>query len=271
MQTNKELSKIVKKKLKEQKIVRMKKNEAITKREKLQFNKNSLQAKHDVSQDSYEQHKKIIDDTEERLEKMRRERQTYGKEIKSKEEKKFEKEEIINDTQNKKKKLQNQVRGYQIEAAKLNKIVNLLEKEQEKYGIDASQAHARYYQTVEEVKIKNNIIHEFQKKNQELQAKLKHQQNLYEAVRSDRNLYSKNLLESQEEIGELTKKYTRMTHCVDQLKEEIKLKDTSLVREDVKFHQIVKDVEKTKLEQNRYQDLIAAKETVIKSQVCLEL
>ena len=105
MQTNKELSKIVKKKLKEQKIVRMKKNEAITKREKLQFNKNSLQAKHDVSQDSYEQQKKIIDDTEERLEKMRRERQTYGKEIKSKEEKKFEKEEIINDTQNKKKKL----------------------------------------------------------------------------------------------------------------------------------------------------------------------
>jgi hypothetical protein len=29
---------------------------------------------------------------------MRRERQTYGKEIKSKEEKKFEKEEVINDT-----------------------------------------------------------------------------------------------------------------------------------------------------------------------------
>lgn len=60
---------------------------------------------------------------------MRRERQGYSKEIKSKEEKKFEKEEEINDALNKKKKLQNQVRGYQIEAAKLNKIVNLLEKE----------------------------------------------------------------------------------------------------------------------------------------------
>jgi len=31
-----------------------------------------------------------------------------------------------------------------------------LEKEQEKYGIDASQAHAKYYQTLEELKIKNN-------------------------------------------------------------------------------------------------------------------
>ncbi len=151
---------------------------------------------YDVAENAHKQQKKIIDESEERLEKMRRERQAYGKEIKQKEEKKFEKEEIINDTQNKKKKLQNQVRGYQIEAAKLNKIVNLLEKEQEKYGIDASQAHARYYQTVEEVKIKNNIIQEFQKKNQELNAKLKHQQNLYEAVRNDRNLYSKQLLES---------------------------------------------------------------------------
>ena len=116
----------------------MKKNEAITKRENLMNSKNDLQGEHDIAQDAYDQQKKIIDDTEERLEKMRRERQTYGKEIKSKEEKKFEKEEVINDTQNKKKKLQNQVRGYQIEAAKLNKIVNLLEKEQEKYGIDAS-------------------------------------------------------------------------------------------------------------------------------------
>lgn len=30
-----------------------------------------------------------------------------------------------------------------------------------------------------------------------------------------------------------------MTHSVDQLREEIKLKDTALVREDVKFHSIV--------------------------------
>jgi len=48
------------------------------------------------------------------------------------------KKEEINDVLNKKKKLQNQVRGYQIEAEKLQKTINLLEKEQEKYGIDAS-------------------------------------------------------------------------------------------------------------------------------------
>ena len=89
-----------------------------------------------------------------------------------------------------------QVKGYQIEAQKLTKIITLLEKEQEKYGIEASQAHAKYYQTIEEVKIKDNMTAELQKKNADIEAKLKHQYNLYEAVRSDRNLYSKNLLES---------------------------------------------------------------------------
>ena len=96
----------------------------------------------------------------------------------------------------------------------MNKIITLLNAEQEKYGIEASFAHGKYYQTIEEVKIKNNIIAELQKKNKEVEEKLKHQHNLYEAVRSDRNLYSKTLLESQEEISELKRKYIRMTHQV---------------------------------------------------------
>lgn len=53
-------------------------------------------------------------------------------------------------------------------------MITQLQKEQEKYGIEASQAHAKYYQTIEEVKIKNNQITELQKKNGEVEAKLKH-------------------------------------------------------------------------------------------------
>jgi hypothetical protein len=49
------------------------------------------------------------------------------------------------------------------------------------------------------------------------------------------------LLESQEEIAELTKKYTRMTHQVDQLKEEIKTKDSHLIKQDFDFHKVVKE------------------------------
>lgn len=55
------------------------------------------------------------------------------------------------------------------------------------------QANGKYFFSLEEIKLKDNLISEFQKKNIETEAKLKQQQNLYEAVRSDRNLYSKNL------------------------------------------------------------------------------
>ena len=46
------------------------------------------------------------------------------------------------------------------------------------------------------------------------EAKMKQQQNLYEAVRSDRNLYSKNLIESQDEIAEMKRKFKIMTRQV---------------------------------------------------------
>jgi predicted nucleic acid-binding Zn-ribbon protein len=64
------------------------------------------------------------------------------------------------------------------------------------------------------VKLKNNLITKLQKKNIEAESRLKQQQNLYEAVRSDRNLYSKNLLEAQEEIAELKFKFKRMTQQI---------------------------------------------------------
>jgi len=41
------------------------------------------------------------------------------------------------------KKLENEVNEYQIEAQKLNKIITLYQKDQEKYGIEAMQAHAK--------------------------------------------------------------------------------------------------------------------------------
>lgn len=95
------------------------------------------------------------------------------------------------------------------------------------------------------------MIAELQKKNAEVEAKLKHQQNLYEAVRSDRNLYSKNLLESQEEITELRKKFKRMTHQVDQLKEQIKVKNADLIKHDFEFKKIYDENDKTKHEKHR--------------------
>lgn len=50
-------------------------------------------------------------------------------------------------------------------------------------------------------------------------------------VRADRNLYSKNLIESQDEIQEMKRKFKIMQHQIEQLKEEISAKDLALVKE----------------------------------------
>jgi chromosome segregation ATPase len=83
-------------------------------------------------------------------------------------------------------------------------------------------------QMVEEVKLKQNLISELKKENIEFEGKLKQQQNLYEAVRSDRNLYSKNLIEAQDEVAELKRKFKIASHQISQLKEEIDTKDLAL-------------------------------------------
>jgi len=93
-----------------------------------------------------------------------------------------------------------------------NKNINRLEKEKEKYGMTAAKANAKYFHSLEEIKLKDNLISEFQKKNLETEAKLKQQQTLYETVRHERNVYSKALTETNEEINELRRRYRIVQH-----------------------------------------------------------
>ena len=71
-----------------------------------------------------------------------------------------------------------------------------MEKERDKFSLEAAKANSNLMQMIEEVKLKKNLISELKKENIDFESKLKTQQNLYEAVRSDRNLYSKNLVEA---------------------------------------------------------------------------
>jgi chromosome segregation ATPase len=87
-----------------------------------------------------------------------------------------------------------------------------LDKEREKFSQEAAKANSNLMQMVEEVKLKKNLIGELKKETIDLESKLKQQQNLYEAVRSDRNLYSKNLIEAQDEVAELKRKFKIASH-----------------------------------------------------------
>lgn len=184
----------------------------------------------EIEQKALEDMQKLMDTSKQEYERDVKQRGEMEVLIKGMKNKIFDMDEDFIMLESKGKKLENKVKGYQIESIKLNKQIQILQKQQEKYGIEASTAHARYYQTVEQLKIKNNIIAELQKKNLELESKLKHQMNLYEAVRADRNLYSKNLLQAQEDISKLTKQYTRMAREINQLKEEIKTKSNFIFK-----------------------------------------
>lgn len=94
----------------------------------------------------------------------------------------------------------------------LLKSVKDLQKEKEKAVQAQAKSQASMMQLVEELKLKTNVISEVQKENLENEAKLKQQQNLYEAVRSEKNLYSKNLLEAQDDVAELNRKFKIAQH-----------------------------------------------------------
>ena len=125
--------------------------------------------------------------------------------------------------ENTRRNLELEISGYKAEAHKQRKMIFLLEKDGEKYGAEASDANAKFATSLEEVKLREMTILDLHKKVTEGDTKLKQQQSLYEAVRSDRNLYSKNLIESQDEIAEMKRKFKIMNHQIEQLKEEIQV------------------------------------------------
>ena len=109
-------------------------------------------------------------------------------------------------------------------------------------------------------------VRELQKKISDDQGKLKQKQNLYEAVRADRNLYSKQLIDSQEEIAELRKKFRSTNHQIDQMKEEISSKDHSIVKEHFDHHAVDKERELLKNELTKIRKQVLSAEQIIENQ-----
>lgn len=175
----------------------------------------------EASKRQAEEERKVVASLEEDLNKM-------DENFKNVEEDSKKKQEEISEKARTEEHLRAEIKEKEEDAAKQYQDIVRLSKIKEKFGIEASQANAKYMQCLEEVKLKNNLIAELMKKNLESEAKLKQQQNLCETVRSDRNLYSKNLIESQDMIAELRRNFKIYHHQIEQLKEEIEAKSKTL-------------------------------------------
>jgi len=146
-----------------------------------------------------------------------------------------------------------------------------LDKQREKAGIELSQQIAKHQQGLELLKNQDNKISEAKKNLADVRQKLQAQKTRYEAVRTDRNLYSKNLVESQDEIAEMKRKFKIMYHQIEQLKEEIKEKEQALIKEHfehnskLKFQQSSKEkLERCKKKHHAFKQFRAAQDSEIR-------
>uniref|UniRef100_A0A3B3VMS6 Cilia and flagella associated protein 58 n=1 Tax=Poecilia latipinna TaxID=48699 RepID=A0A3B3VMS6_9TELE len=139
-----------------------------------------------------------------------------------------------------KRTLEHEISGYRQEAQKQRKIIQQLEKERDRYVNESSSLMQKKLTVVED---KEMEIFDWKKKATESECKLKQQENLLESIIAERNLYSKNLIESQEEISEMKRKIKTMSNQVARLKDDISEKEQELVRDQQEQKRLEKENE----------------------------
>ena len=215
---------------------------------------------------AHRQKKRQVDEDKKEVEQKERERNLLNKTV-ALEEEQFHKEADQDAMQeNEKTKLKNQLGLYKQLIRKLHEEIQELEKDKYKYANAAGQANQQYYDSLEQVKVKNTLITKLQKKNLDIEARLKFSQNLYEAVRSDRNLHSKTLMEAQEEIDGLRLKFKRMLAQISTLKEEIGSKDQAILIEKDRHTYFMKKNEELSEMIEKIKNNINSSEKMIKTQ-----
>lgn len=80
----------------------------------------------------------------------------------------------------------------------------------------------------------------------EQEHKLRQQQNVYEAIRTDRNALQKLLQESSAECNELKKKLKIVFHQIEQMKEDIGMKEKLLIKDENVIRKVNKEKENLK-------------------------
>lgn len=158
-----------------------------------------------------------------------------------------------------KRSLEEEIDAFKAEILRVEMQKSSVEKERARFAREAEEARAKYVQALEEVKQREVVVQDLQKKLVEGDSRMKQQQNLYEAVRSDRNMYSKNLVEAQDEVSELKRKMKVTNHQIDQLKELIKMRDWSLTTALMSGQALEKRVEQKKIEMSKMKDTLDEK------------
>ena len=162
--------------------------------------------------------------------------------------------------------LGSEVESTKMEAQRLRKAIFSLEKDRERLGNEVGEQRGYYQQALDDGKLKDVQIIELEKRCNEWEVKMRQQQSLYEQVRGDRNTFSKQLIDCQDEIAEMRKKFKILGHQVEQLQEELAAKEQALVKEHFDFQRAEKSREYVQNELNRKNQLIKSNQELVTQQ-----
>ena len=192
--------------------------------------------------------KKDIDHQRRHVEDLAREKDAINRNLQKADSATKKQAMLVKLQEQSKQTLEQDIVLYKEEAAKQRKIIYSLEKERDKFINDAAEIQQTLGTTITELAEKDTNIVDFKKKIVDVEQKLKQQQNLFEAMKADRNNYSKNLIESQDEINEMKGKIRVLGHQIEQLKKEIHGKDTIIEKCQHDQHQAEKERDRLKVD-----------------------
>ncbi|KAL6254573.1 hypothetical protein P5V15_014625 [Pogonomyrmex californicus] len=128
------------------------------------------------------------------------------------------------------------------------KQMQVVEKERDKYSSAVQGLEQQLESCVNEITQKKVEIFDYKKRLKDIETKYRQHQSLFEAMRAERNLYSRNLIEAQEEIRNLKNKLEITSQQIEQLKEDIATKETNLIKEEFLLGRVEKEKEGLKID-----------------------
>ncbi|XP_044753434.1 cilia- and flagella-associated protein 58-like [Coccinella septempunctata] len=200
--------------------------------------------------------KKQADAEKRAMDSIAREKEIMNKSIMRQQGVAQEQQKLIKIQEQQKKKLENELDLFYLETNKQKKIISRLERERERLADEHLDMTRQIEEAMDQIKLKKTQIFELKKVQSEQVNKYRMQQNLFDITRAERNSLQKQLQESNAECNELKKKLRIIAHQTEQLKEDISMKESTLIKEENILRKAMKDKEYLKMELTNTQDQV---------------
>ncbi|KAK9886136.1 hypothetical protein WA026_014923 [Henosepilachna vigintioctopunctata] len=167
-----------------------------------------------------------------------------------------EQQKVIKIQEQQKRKLEGELDIFYLETNKQKKLIARLEREKERFADEHLEMARQIEDALDQIKLRKVQIFELKKAQSEQVNKFRMQQNLFDITRAERNSLQKQLQESGAETVELKKKLRIITHQTEQLKEDIAMKETTLVKGENILRKAMKEKEYLKMELTNSQEQV---------------